>query len=111
MLLCILLDAAYIMITKYISSVSLSFNPFKKEASKSIRIFLSLLINRTAREAHPIALSTQVLSKGSNVLNKLDILYCDGKRLVIDPSHMKINDLVVLVDRHSRMLASQDIVK
>ncbi|KAF3920729.1 hypothetical protein AA313_de0206659 [Arthrobotrys entomopaga] len=92
------------MITKFLSNVAVSFNPFSK-ASKSARIFLSLL-PPDARSTMKI--QTKLLPQTSDEAPKIAVTFKDGKVMELEPSKFSIRDLVEELDRHSRALRKKE---
>lgn len=89
------------LITKYLTQVQASFNPFTRSSAKSTRIFLSLLLKESARQANATKVETTL---NDSTAASLKVTYKDGKVLTIDPSAMKINDIVTLFNTHSKAL-------
>ncbi|EPS37458.1 hypothetical protein H072_8848 [Dactylellina haptotyla CBS 200.50] len=92
------------MITKFLTNVIVSFNPFSK-ASKSARIFLSLL-PPDARSTMKI--QTKLLPRASEDTPKIVITFKDGKVMELEPSKFSVKDLVEELDRHSRILRKRE---
>ncbi|CUS15394.1 unnamed protein product [Tuber aestivum] len=92
------------MITKYLTTVSVAFNPFSK-AGRTARIFMALLGPYT-RETMKI--KTTVLNRDSEVGGRVEVRFKDGKEFQMDTSKMTIADIVEEVDRHSRSLKRAD---
>ncbi|KAF2426449.1 mitochondrial ribosomal protein L44 [Tothia fuscella] len=89
------------MIPRFLSDVTIKFNPFSRKA-KTARIFLSIL-PPNARQLMKISVTQ--LPSSSTEKPILDLKFKDGKDMKIDPETMKIKEVVEEVDRHSRMLA------
>ncbi|KAF2403849.1 mitochondrial ribosomal protein L44 [Trichodelitschia bisporula] len=92
------------MITRYLASVTTKFNPFTPGA-KTARVFLA---NLPPNARQNMQINTTVLPRASVEPATLDIKFKDGKEMTIDLEKMKINDVAVEVDRHSRMLQRQE---
>ncbi|KAK6360764.1 39S ribosomal protein L44, mitochondrial [Orbilia blumenaviensis] len=92
------------MITKFLTNVAVSFNPFSK-LSKSTRIFLSLL-PPDARSTMKI--QTKLLPRASEESPKIAVTFKDGKVMELEPSKLSIKDLVEELDRHSRILRKKE---
>ncbi|KAJ6260391.1 54S ribosomal protein L44 [Drechslerella dactyloides] len=92
------------MLTKFLTNVAVSFNPFSK-LSKSTRLFLSLL-PPDARQT--IKIQTKVLPRTSEDAPKIAVTFKDGKLMELEPGKLSIKDLVEEVDRHSRMLRKKE---
>ncbi|ORY78635.1 hypothetical protein BCR37DRAFT_109734 [Protomyces lactucae-debilis] len=98
------------LLTKYLSAVSASFSPFAR-SSKSARLFLTLLVKETARQANPTKITTQLLPlqrfiQGSPPVASglLKVTYKDGKVMELDCSGKPINSVVEMVNTHSKTL-------
>ncbi|KAF3931682.1 hypothetical protein ABW19_dt0201766 [Dactylella cylindrospora] len=92
------------MITKFLTNVSVSFNPFSTLA-KSARIFLSLL-PPDARSTMKI--QTKLLPRASEEAPRISVTFKDGKVMDLEPGKLSIKDLVEELDRHSRMLRKKE---
>ncbi|KAF2459906.1 39S ribosomal protein L53/MRP-L53-domain-containing protein [Lineolata rhizophorae] len=92
------------MITRYITAVSVRFNPFRPR-SKAARSFLALL-PPDARAAMKV--EAAVLPRASAEPPVLNLKFKDGKEMNMDLRQVKIGDIVEEVDRHSRMLGRQE---
>ncbi|KAF8245773.1 hypothetical protein K440DRAFT_554624 [Wilcoxina mikolae CBS 423.85] len=89
------------MITRHLTSASISFNPFVR-GGKTARIFASLL--PPDARANGMKISTTVLPRTSKVGGRVEVVFKDGHEIKLDTSKMSIKDLVEEMDRHSRML-------
>ena len=123
------------MITRFITSVSTSFNPFSRHA-KTARVFLSFLppsarqngvkidtklLPRTSRERSALSLKfsmsipdflvTWVPGDGPCTL-KANVRACgsleDGKEMQLDVEKLGVKGVIEEVDRHSRILSRQE---
>ena len=108
------------MITKFITEVSTTFNPFLPRA-KTARLFLSFL-PPNARQTMKVY--TKLLPRASRdpsfiqlKFSKLDLRSCrsfltaiaeDGKQMKLDAEKLGIKGVVEEVDRHSRILSRQE---
>jgi len=108
------------MITKFITEVSTTFNPFLPRA-KTARLFLSFL-PPNARQTMKV--DTKLLPRASRdpsfiqlKFSKLDLRSCrsfltaiaeDGKQMKLDAEKLGIKGVVEEVDRHSRILSRQE---
>ncbi|MCJ1448906.1 MAG: 39S ribosomal protein L44, mitochondrial [Stictis urceolatum] len=88
------------MITRFITDVSTTFNPFAKRA-KICRIFLSQFGPATFRN---VKFNTKLLPQTSTEPSVLKIKFQDGKEMDLDPEKLNIKDIFEEVDRHSRAL-------
>jgi len=88
------------MITKFITEVRTTFNPFTKNA-KTCRIFLASL-PPNARQIMKI--NTKILPRGSLAKSTLDLKFKDGLEMKLDTEKLSINDVMEEVNRHSRGL-------
>lgn len=98
------------LITKYLASVQASIVPFSRQGSKSSRLFLSLLLKESARQANATKVATKLLEKSKDAKTSLKITYKDGKVLDVDANSLRISDLVEQVNVHSKALALKDQV-
>ncbi|KAJ3503720.1 hypothetical protein NM208_g16459 [Fusarium decemcellulare] len=89
------------MITKFMTEVSVKFNPFSV-CAKPARLFLTFM-PPTAR-ANGTAISTTILPRDSKEPSSLRVKFKDGKELNFDCQKINIKGLVEEVDRHSRQL-------
>jgi large subunit ribosomal protein L53 len=108
------------MITKFITEVSTTFNPFLPRA-KTARLFLSFL-PPNARQTMKV--DTKLLPRASRdpsfiqlKFSKLDLrsrrsfltaIAEDGKQMKLDAEKLGIKGVVEEVDRHSRILSRQE---
>jgi len=92
------------MIPRFLSDVTIKFNPFSKQA-KTARIFLAIL-PPNARQLMKISVTQ--LPKSSTEKPVLDLKFKDGKEMKIDPETTKIKTVIEEVNRHSRMMARQE---
>jgi len=88
------------MITRFITEVTASFNPFSARA-KICRIFISQFGPSTFRN---IKFSTKLLPQASKEPSSLKIKFQDGKEMDLNPEKLGLKDVYEEVDRHSRML-------
>jgi large subunit ribosomal protein L53 len=96
------------MLTRYLTSVSISFNPFSP-LSKTPRLLLALL-PPNARSAMKI--TTTILPRDSQDPGSLELKFKDGKEMRMElGKKLKIKDVVEEVDRHSRMLGREEDLK
>ncbi|KAI9828696.1 MAG: 39S ribosomal protein L44, mitochondrial [Thelocarpon impressellum] len=92
------------MITRFLTDVSTTFNPFSRHA-KTARLFLSFL-PPTARQS--IKIETTLLPRASRQPSALHLKFKDGKEMRLDPAKLGIKGVVEEVDRHSRLLGRQE---
>ncbi|POS76055.1 mitochondrial ribosomal protein L44 [Diaporthe helianthi] len=92
------------MITRFITEVNTTFNPFSAR-SRSARLFLSFL-PPTAR-SQGMAIQTKLLPRASTDKAALRVKFKDGKLLDLDCENLGIKSLVEECDRHSRALQKQ----
>lgn len=91
------------MITKYIKSVKVSFNPFL-ESGRSARLFL-------ARMPQQVKVDCKVLTKTSTEKPSIEVTFQDKIVMQADPDLMSLNDLKELFNTHSRKLAIKEAIK
>lgn len=96
------------LITKYLASVDVKIDPFNR-GSKSARLFLSLLMKESARQANATKVNTSLFNK-SDAKSSLKVSYKDGKVLDIGTESLRITDLVNHINAHSKALALKDQV-
>ncbi|KAF1808972.1 hypothetical protein P152DRAFT_178658 [Eremomyces bilateralis CBS 781.70] len=92
-----------IMITRFLTDVSASFNPFSPRA-KTVRSFLALL---PANARQTMKVNVKVLPRTSAEDGSLSLQFKDGKQLEVDLQRLKIKEVMEEVDRHSRKLGRQ----
>ncbi|KAN0122519.1 mitochondrial ribosomal protein L44 [Hyaloscypha variabilis] len=92
------------MITRFITEVSATFNPFLPRA-KTARLFLSFL-PPNARQTMKI--DTKLLPKTSRESSFIQLKFKDGKQMKLDAEKLGIKGVVEEVDRHSRILSRQE---
>ncbi|KAF2237090.1 mitochondrial ribosomal protein L44 [Viridothelium virens] len=92
------------MITRFITSVRTSFNPFTRPG-KTARCFLALL-PPNARQNMKVDVKT--LPRASQDPASLGLSFKDGKEMDLDLNKLKIKDVMEEVDRHSRLLSRQE---
>ncbi|KAH0612223.1 uncharacterized protein LAJ45_06521 [Morchella importuna] len=92
------------MIVRYISNVTIAFNPFSPRA-RTARLFMSLL-PPDARTMMKV--NTKVLPRTSELGGSIHVVFKDGKEVKLDTSKMGITDVVEECDRHSRTLQRKD---
>ncbi|KAK5172124.1 39S ribosomal protein L44, mitochondrial [Saxophila tyrrhenica] len=94
------------MLTKYITSVSAKFSPFNSRSGKTARNFLALL-PPNARST--MAIDVQMLGQNAAATPaSLALKFKDGKEMSLDLEKMKIKEIQVEVDRHSRVLRRKE---
>ncbi|KAI9662856.1 MAG: 39S ribosomal protein L44, mitochondrial [Bathelium mastoideum] len=92
------------MITRFITSVRTSFNPFTRPG-KTARSFLALL-PPDARKSMKV--DVQTLPRASQDPAALGLSFKDGKEMNLDLDKLKIKDIMDEVDRHSRLLGRKE---
>lgn len=111
------------MITRFITAVRTSFNPFTR-SGKTARSFLALL---PPDARHGMKVETQTLPRTSQASATLGLSFSalslfvscaiyrankqcieDGKEMNLDLDKLKIKDVMEEVDRHSRLLGRQE---
>ncbi|KAF2806075.1 uncharacterized protein BDZ99DRAFT_395369 [Mytilinidion resinicola] len=93
------------MITRFLSEVRTSFNPFSP-LSKTARTFLAQL-PPDARSQGMVIKST-ILPRTSTQKPELAVKFKDGKKLKLDLATMRSTEVMAEVDRHSRILARKE---
>ncbi|KAL8842409.1 MAG: hypothetical protein Q9170_000537 [Blastenia crenularia] len=91
------------MITRFITEVSIAFNPFRKPGS-TCRKFLAHL---PANARQSMKINTEVLTMDSKEPNFLKLKFKDGKEMQLDTEKLSVKDVMEEVDRHSRLLKRQ----
>ncbi|KFA70413.1 hypothetical protein S40285_00603 [Stachybotrys chlorohalonatus IBT 40285] len=89
------------MITKFMSEISVKFNPFSP-CAKPARLLLTR-IPPTAR-ANGTKINTVLLPQNSTESSSLEVKFKDGKAMKFDCAKLTINGLITELDRHSRQL-------
>ncbi|PHH60112.1 hypothetical protein CDD81_2114 [Ophiocordyceps australis] len=89
------------MITKFLTEVSVKFNPFSP-CGKSARLFLTHLPPKFRSQGR--ILSAKVLPRNSTETSSLRIKFKDGKELEFNCANFTIKSLIGEADRHSRQL-------
>ncbi|KAI9851771.1 MAG: 39S ribosomal protein L44, mitochondrial [Thelocarpon superellum] len=92
------------MITRFITDVRSTFNPFSRQA-KTARLFLSFL-PPNARQTMKI--ETTLLPRNSRQRSILSLKFKDGKEMTLDVEKLGVKGVVEEVDRHSRSLSRQE---
>ena len=113
------------LITKYLTAVSASIDPFTRTSSKSARLFLALLVKEgTRRDANP-KITTKILPRLSSSTSssssaadagvgagaesgRIEVTYKDGKKATFSSQGQTIAQLVELVNRHSKAIALKE---
>lgn len=109
------------MITRFITEVSTSFNPFLPRA-KTARLFLSFLppnarqtmkidtklLPRASRDPSFIQLKFSKLQSRGTSRSFLTAVAEDGKQMKLDAEKLGIKGVVEEVDRHSRILSREE---
>lgn len=93
--------------TKYIASVKAAIVPFQRNGSKSSRLFLNLLMKESARQANTTKIET-IIEEDRKKKESLHIVYKDGKTLDLIGQDMKIDDLIHLVNAHSKVMSLKE---
>ncbi|KAK8233250.1 hypothetical protein IWZ00DRAFT_447585 [Phyllosticta capitalensis] len=93
------------MITRYLTEVSMKFNPFSK-TGKVARNFLALLPPNA--RADGMKIDAKLLPRYSKDDTPLRLKFKDSKEMDLDISKLQIRDVQEEVNRHSRMLARAD---
>ncbi|GAB7354117.1 hypothetical protein MBLNU459_g4681t1 [Dothideomycetes sp. NU459] len=94
------------MITKFLTSVTTAFSPFNPKSGKTIRNFLAML-PPNARSTMKIDVKMLPRAEAAKP-GSLALKFKDGKEMNVDLETMKIKDIMVEVDRHSRLLGRQE---
>ncbi|KAF7195193.1 54S ribosomal protein L44, mitochondrial [Pseudocercospora fuligena] len=94
------------MITKYLTSVATSFSPFNPRSGKTARNFLALL-PPNARSTMAIDVKMLPQAQAHQPVT-LDLKFKDGKEMKLDLDKMKIKEIQIEVDRHSRTLRRKE---
>ncbi|MCJ1332134.1 39S ribosomal protein L44, mitochondrial [Thelotrema lepadinum] len=89
------------MITRFITHLSLRFNPFSPRA----KVCRSVLAQFGPSSFSKIKFDNKVLPRDSGEASSLKIKFQDGKEMSLDTEKLGFNDIMEEVDRHSRMLA------
>ncbi|KAH7329007.1 39S ribosomal protein L53/MRP-L53-domain-containing protein [Stachybotrys elegans] len=89
------------MITKFMTEISVKFNPFAP-CAKPARLFLTR-IPPTAR-ANGTVIRSAVLPQSSSETSSVWVKFKDGKEMTFDCKNYNIKGLVDETDRHSRQL-------
>lgn len=97
------------LVTKYISSVKATIVPFQRKGSKSTRLFLNLLMKESARQANATKIET-IVQEDMKKKESLHIVYKDGKQMDLVGQDMKIDDLIRLVNTHSKVMSLKEQV-
>ncbi|EMC95264.1 hypothetical protein BAUCODRAFT_123727 [Baudoinia panamericana UAMH 10762] len=94
------------MLTKYLTAVSTAFSPFNARSGKTARNFLALLPpNARSRMAIDVKMFARAdVDKPAS----LSLKFKDGKEMKLDLEKLKLKDIQVEVDRHSRLLKRQE---
>lgn len=89
------------MITKFLTEVTVKFNPFSAR-SRSARLFLVNLPPNV--RSGGTAVNTKVLPRDSQEPASLAVKFSDGKEMKFNCEELSIKSLIEEVDRHSRAL-------
>ncbi|KAI9830770.1 MAG: 39S ribosomal protein L44, mitochondrial [Phylliscum demangeonii] len=89
------------MITRFLTEVSTTFNPFRRR-SKNARLFLTFL---PANARDTMQIRTTMLPRESEQPSALKLLFKDGKEMDLDTETLTVKEIMEEVDRHSRKLA------
>ncbi|KAF8468413.1 hypothetical protein BDZ91DRAFT_722602 [Kalaharituber pfeilii] len=95
------------MITRYLTSVTVTFSPFSRTA-KTARLFLALLPSNARQSGVKVTTNVIPLPKEGKVESWVGVTFKDGKEIKLETSKMGIKDLVEEMDRHSRLLARKE---
>ncbi|EME79195.1 uncharacterized protein MYCFIDRAFT_50931 [Pseudocercospora fijiensis CIRAD86] len=94
------------MITKYLTSITTAFSPFNAKSGKTARNFLAML---PANARSTMAIDVKILPRAqADRPVILDLKFKDGKEMKLDLEKMKIKEIEVEVDRHSRSLKRKE---
>ncbi|KAK4565447.1 39S ribosomal protein L44, mitochondrial [Recurvomyces mirabilis] len=94
------------MLTKYITGVTTAFSPFNARSGKTVRNFLASLPPNARSN---MAISVKMFGQGeAEKPASLSLKFKDGKEMQLDLEKMKIKDIQVEVDRHSRILRRKE---
>ncbi|KAI9792549.1 MAG: 39S ribosomal protein L44, mitochondrial [Peltula sp. TS41687] len=93
------------MITRFLTEVSTTFNPFRT-TSTTARLFLAFLPPNARHSGMKI--NTTVLPRESQLPSGLFLKFKDGKEMKLETEKMGVNDVIEVVDRHSRLLRRQE---
>ncbi|KAI9749586.1 MAG: 39S ribosomal protein L44, mitochondrial [Lichina confinis] len=88
------------MITRFLTDVTTSFNPFL-HGSKTARLFLAFL---PADARKTMRINTKLLPRSSREASQLQLKFKDGKEMSLDVEKLSVRDIIEEVDRHSRVL-------
>ncbi|CCG83243.1 protein of unknown function [Taphrina deformans PYCC 5710] len=97
------------LITKYLAAVDAQIVPFSRKTSKSTKLFLSLLMKESAKQANNTKITTK-LHDLRTPTSTLKVTYKDGKVVEVDAGQLRISDLVNQINAHSKSLALKDQV-
>ncbi|KAF2835496.1 mitochondrial ribosomal protein L44 [Patellaria atrata CBS 101060] len=92
------------MITRFLTDVTVRFNPFTAPA-KTARTFLAHLPPNARSN---MKINTALLPRTATGPTKLFLKFKDGKEMDLDLDKLKIKDVMVEVDRHARLLSRQE---
>jgi large subunit ribosomal protein L53 len=96
------------MLTRYLTSLNVSFNPFSP-LSKTPRVLLAML-PPNARSTMQI--TTRMLPRESTEPPTLELKFKDGKLMKMEVGKkLKVQDVVDEVERHSRILKREEELK
>ncbi|KAF1989560.1 hypothetical protein K402DRAFT_349464 [Aulographum hederae CBS 113979] len=93
------------LITKFLTNVTTTVNPFSRRGGKIARTFLAQL-PPNARQTMKI--NVKILPRESTVPNSLVLKFKDGKEMNLDVETMGIKDVNEQVDRHLRSLRRKE---
>ncbi|KAK5113123.1 hypothetical protein LTR62_003702 [Meristemomyces frigidus] len=94
------------MHTKYLTAVTTTFSPFNPRSGKTVRNFLASL-PPNARST--MAISVKMFGQSeSNTPATLALKFKDGKEMALDVEKMKLKEIQIEVDRHSRVLRRKE---
>ncbi|KAF1912471.1 39S ribosomal protein L53/MRP-L53-domain-containing protein [Ampelomyces quisqualis] len=93
------------MITRFLTDVRVTFNPFSPR-SKPARLFLSLIPPNARLDG--MLIDSKMLPRSSKEPASLTVKFKDGKEMHMDLDKMRITDVMAEVDRHSRQLARKE---
>ncbi|EQL00164.1 hypothetical protein G6O67_001725 [Ophiocordyceps sinensis] len=89
------------MITKFITEVSVKFNPFSA-CAKPARLFLTYLPPNIRTNGTTV--NTKLLPRNNPEPSSLRVKFKDGNELNLNCGKFNIKDVVEEVERHSRQL-------
>ncbi|ORY03618.1 hypothetical protein K493DRAFT_206840 [Basidiobolus meristosporus CBS 931.73] len=88
---------------KHIKEIKVHISPFNTK-SKSARLFLSRIITNESKESNPNCKVVTNYLTDNKAPSNVQVVFRDGKQFDLRSNDMKIDDILTVVQKHSKKL-------